>query len=106
MNWWPPAVQCTESHNVELIYVGQFTGAAGDATTPPASGSADRKAAYQACADQAKTYLGDDWRDVTYAQAWQVIREIGLGLIDLGVERGDRVCILGNTRPEWSFADW
>jgi hypothetical protein len=60
---WPAPVDCTASHNVELIYVGQFTGAAGDATTPPASGGADRKTAYQTCAAQAKTYLGDDWRN-------------------------------------------
>ena len=28
-----------------------------------------------------------------------------LGLIDLGIEPGERVCILANTRPEWSYAD-
>ncbi len=33
------------------------------------------------------------------------MQEIGLGLIDLGVQAGDRVCILANTRPEWSYAD-
>src|SRR5436190_2304337 len=54
----------------------------------------------------ARHKAGDEWRDVSYAQAWDTIREIGLGLIDLGVERGDRVCILANTRPEWSFCDF
>src|SRR3954451_10484640 len=54
----------------------------------------------------ARHKVGDEWRDVSYAQAWETIREIGLGLIDLGVESGDRVCILGNTRPEWSFCDF
>src|SRR3954463_7253019 len=54
----------------------------------------------------ARHKVGDEWRDISYADAWSTIREIGLGLIDLGVEGGDRVCILGNTRPEWSLADF
>jgi long-chain acyl-CoA synthetase len=45
------------------------------------------------------------WHDVTYAQLGEIVQEIGLGLIDLGIEAGERVCILGNTRPEWSYAD-
>jgi long-chain acyl-CoA synthetase len=45
------------------------------------------------------------WRDVSYTQLADTVNEIGLGLIDLGVEAGDRLCILGNTRPEWSYAD-
>jgi long-chain acyl-CoA synthetase len=46
-----------------------------------------------------------EWRDVTYAQFADIAQEIGLGLIDLGVQAGERVCILANTRPEWSYAD-
>jgi long-chain acyl-CoA synthetase len=34
-----------------------------------------------------------------------IVEEVGLGLIDLGIEPGERVCILANTRPEWSYAD-
>jgi long-chain acyl-CoA synthetase len=45
------------------------------------------------------------WQDVTYAQFADTVQEIALGLIDLGVESGERVCILANTRPEWSYAD-
>src|SRR5438132_10549599 len=45
------------------------------------------------------------WHDVTYAQLADIVREIGLGLIDLGIQPGERVCILANTRPEWSYAD-
>jgi len=54
----------------------------------------------------ARHKVGDEWHDVGYAQAWDTIREIGLGLIDLGVQSGDRVCILANTRPEWSYCDF
>ena len=45
------------------------------------------------------------WQDVTYKQVEDIVEEIGLGLIDLGIEAGERVCILANTRPEWSYAD-
>src|ERR1700689_4932367 len=45
------------------------------------------------------------WHDVTYAELATIVQEIGLGLIDLGIESGERVCILANTRPEWSYAD-
>ena len=34
-----------------------------------------------------------------------IVQEIGLGLIDLGIQAGERVCILANTRPEWSYVD-
>ena len=45
------------------------------------------------------------WRDVTYAEFAEIVEQIALGLIDVGVQPGDRVCILANTRPEWSYAD-
>jgi long-chain acyl-CoA synthetase len=45
------------------------------------------------------------WHDVTYAELGEIVQEIALGLIDLGIEKGERVCILANTRPEWSYAD-
>jgi long-chain acyl-CoA synthetase len=45
------------------------------------------------------------WHDVSYAQFAEIVDELALGLIDLGVQAGERVCILANTRPEWSYAD-
>jgi long-chain acyl-CoA synthetase len=45
------------------------------------------------------------WKDVSYNELATVVNEIGLGLIDLGLEANSRICILGNTRPEWSYAD-
>src|ERR1700722_1300064 len=45
------------------------------------------------------------WHDVSYVQIAGVVQEIGLGLIDLGLQAGERICILANTRPEWSYAD-
>ena len=43
--------------------------------------------------------------DTTFAELGTAAREIAGGLIALGVEPGDRVAILGGTRPEWTVAD-
>ncbi len=45
------------------------------------------------------------WHDVTYAELEAIVTEIGLGLIDLGIQAGERFSILSNTRPEWSYVD-
>jgi long-chain acyl-CoA synthetase len=45
------------------------------------------------------------WHGETYAQLAEIVREVGLGLIDLGIQAGERISILANTRPEWSYAD-
>jgi long-chain acyl-CoA synthetase len=49
---------------------------------------------------------GEQWSELTYAQAGRAIEEIALGLISLGIESGDRVCILANTRLEWTLASF
>jgi long-chain acyl-CoA synthetase len=48
---------------------------------------------------------GDEWVDISYAELGEAVKEIALGLIDLGIERRDRVSILSHTRPEWTFAN-
>jgi long-chain acyl-CoA synthetase len=45
-----------------------------------------------------------EWREMTYAEASQAINEIALGLSELGIQPGDRVCLLANTRMEWVLA--
>jgi long-chain acyl-CoA synthetase len=45
------------------------------------------------------------WRDVSSDAFRAAVEEISLGLRALGVDRGDRVAILGENRPEWAFAD-
>ena len=45
------------------------------------------------------------WVDVDYRQLGGIAREIARGLIALGVGPGDRVSILADTRPEWTYAD-
>jgi long-chain acyl-CoA synthetase len=49
---------------------------------------------------------GDAWVDRSFNQVLEKVRALSLGLIDLGVEKGDKVSILGNTRPEWTYFDF
>jgi long-chain acyl-CoA synthetase len=48
--------------------------------------------------------VGDDWVDSSYAELGVAVKEVALGLIDLGIEPGDKVSILAHTRPEWTHA--
>jgi long-chain acyl-CoA synthetase len=47
-----------------------------------------------------------DWVDTTFAEVGTIVSEIARGLIDLGLEPGDRVALLCTTRPEWSYCDF
>ena len=49
---------------------------------------------------------GDDWVDRNFSEVGEIVRSLSLGLIDLGVAKGDKVSILANTRPEWTYADF
>src|SRR4051812_38200405 len=49
---------------------------------------------------------GDAWGEVSYAELAAIVSEIARGLIDLGVQPGDRVALLCTTRVEWSYADF
>jgi long-chain acyl-CoA synthetase len=46
-----------------------------------------------------------EWGELTYTELWDRVRDLALGLIDLGVDVGDRVAILANTRVEFTIAD-
>ena len=48
---------------------------------------------------------GDEWHDVGYDELGRIVDEIGRGLIDLGLAKGDKVSILSHTRPEWTYAN-
>src|SRR4051794_16228200 len=48
--------------------------------------------------------VDDEWVDTNFAKVGEIVTEIGLGLIDLGLEAGERVAVLCNTRPEWSYS--
>ncbi|NLV23008.1 MAG: long-chain fatty acid--CoA ligase [Syntrophomonadaceae bacterium] len=48
----------------------------------------------------------DEIESLTYAQLGRVVKEITCGLMELGVEPGDRVAVMSNTRPEWVWCDY
>lgn len=45
------------------------------------------------------------WKNYTWKDFYEKVKFFSLGLIDMGLERGDRVAILGENQPEWYFAD-
>src|SRR6188472_2495536 len=49
---------------------------------------------------------GDKWVDRSFDQVQETVRSLSLGLIDLGVAKGDKVSILANTRAEWTYFDF
>jgi long-chain acyl-CoA synthetase len=46
------------------------------------------------------------WVTRSFAEVRDRVRSLALGLIDLGVQKGDKVSILANTRPEWTYFDF
>lgn len=49
-------------------------------------------------------YLGI-WRDVSWDEYLRNARLTCLGLISLGLRKGDRVSVIGENRPEWLYSD-
>ena len=45
------------------------------------------------------------WQEVTWADYLGRVRAFSLGLSELGIERGDRIAIIGDNRPEWVIAE-
>jgi long-chain acyl-CoA synthetase len=56
----------------------------------------------------AVTYKDDSgqWVSKTYREVGEIVRQLALGLIELRIEKGDKVSILANTRPEWTYFDF
>ena len=46
------------------------------------------------------------WNSTTWEEALTQVREIALGLVSLGVKKGDRVVLFSANRVEWSLVDW
>jgi long-chain acyl-CoA synthetase len=65
--------------------------------------------AHQVLARSQRTALREKrlgiWRATSWREYGELARWTGLGLVSLGLERGDVVSILAETRPEWLYAD-
>src|SRR4051794_27778754 len=85
---------------------------AGTASTPARSGATTMAGLVAVAAKQfagapaLRHKVGDEWVDIDYADLGNAVSEVARGLIDLGIGRGDRVSILANTRPEWTFVNF
>ncbi|MCD6015936.1 MAG: AMP-dependent synthetase and ligase [Solirubrobacterales bacterium] len=90
-----------ESATVEKPAVKAATGSATLADLFPA-------AARKHGPKRAVLYRGEsgEWVSKTYAEVGEIVRKLSLGLIELGIEKGDKVAILSNTRPEWTYFDF
>jgi long-chain acyl-CoA synthetase len=47
-----------------------------------------------------------EWQDISYRELAEIVSELGRGLIDLGLQPGERVALLCTTRVEWSMIDF
>ncbi len=45
------------------------------------------------------------WQSITWGQYAQRVRHFALGMHSLGLQRGDRIAILGDNRPEWVISE-
>ncbi|MDP3513702.1 MAG: AMP-binding protein, partial [Sulfuritalea sp.] len=45
------------------------------------------------------------WQSLSWNAVGEIVREAGMGLLELGFEVGETTSILGNTRQEWLFSD-
>jgi long-chain acyl-CoA synthetase len=45
------------------------------------------------------------WQSLSWNEVGEIVREAGMGLLELGFAVGETTSILGNTRQEWLFSD-
>ncbi|MFS8095964.1 long-chain fatty acid--CoA ligase [Lentzea alba] len=46
-----------------------------------------------------------EWREQTYAEVSELVLDLASGFVHAGLKAGDRVCVLANTRPEWTAVE-
>ena len=49
---------------------------------------------------------GDSWKSENWTEVAEKVTRLGAALRDMGVEKGDRVVIVSENRPEWMVADF
>lgn len=49
---------------------------------------------------------GESWRAISHDEVERRVRHLALALGVLGVDRGDRVAIVSENRPEWAISDY
>lgn len=46
------------------------------------------------------------WKGYSTAETIQIVNEMSLGMLALGIQPGDKVAIISPNRPEWNFVDF
>jgi long-chain acyl-CoA synthetase len=83
-----------------------------EAELKPGTGSArnlvevlEAQAKAQGARAAVKHKRGGEWREVSWTDLARRARDVADGLASLGVKRGDRIAIIGETQLEWILAD-
>jgi long-chain acyl-CoA synthetase len=78
---------------------------AGETATRPTVADLAARAAAEYGSKAAIRYRREgEWQSVSFEELARIVDEVALGLLALGIEPGDRVAVLANTRPEWTYA--
>ena len=46
------------------------------------------------------------WQRYSWQDCYQNVKYLSLGLVNLGLEQGDVVCIIGDNEPEWFWGEF
>ena len=44
------------------------------------------------------------WRNITWQECYEHVKRFALGMVSLGLQRGDKVCIIGDNDPQYFWA--
>ncbi len=80
--------------------------AASTETTPTGIADLLPRAAAKHGSSPAVMFNDGGWKTRSFTEVGDTVRELAKGLMALGVAKGDKVSILSNTRPEWSYYDF
>jgi long-chain acyl-CoA synthetase len=56
-------------------------------------------------ADALNHKIGKEWINISAEDFVERVRDVALGLAEMGIKPGDRIALLSENRPEWSIAD-
>jgi long-chain acyl-CoA synthetase len=45
------------------------------------------------------------WQAITWKEYWEKVRDFTLGLHQVGFQRGDKLAVIGDNRPEWLYSE-
>lgn len=45
------------------------------------------------------------WKTYSYAETHKIVNQVSQLLLNVGLNRGDKIAIISNNRPEWNFVD-